>query len=146
MFSVFQTCCNLAVAFFSLNLGTFNAADAGGNAGPADSSTSVPTESCTCCTLSSVYCLRLYACTHMQPDEYAAAIQLHAHKLRAHTNTRTHACAPHSYQGKAMGCVISARSVFKWENGVSSPEDFHTLTISKIAPGWEAIYPPRYWF
>lgn len=89
MFSVFQTCCNLAVAFFPLNLGTFNAADAGGNAAPADSSTSAPTESCTCCTLSSVYCLRLRTCTHMQPDEYAGATQ-HTDS----THTRTHACAP----------------------------------------------------
>ena len=42
---------------FSVNLWGFNAADAGGYAALTDSSKSVPTESYTCCTLSSVYCL-----------------------------------------------------------------------------------------
>lgn len=55
---------------FSVNLRGCNAADAGGNAVPTDSSKSAPTDSYTCYALSSVYCFLIFAKTHIgNPNE-----------------------------------------------------------------------------
>lgn len=55
---------------FSVNLRGCNAADAGGNAVPTDSSKSAPTDSNTCYALSSVYCFLIFAKTHIgNPNE-----------------------------------------------------------------------------
>lgn len=73
--AAFPTQSNLVGAFFfSLNLWGFCAADAGGYAAHADSSKSAPTESDTCCLLSSIYSFLsffLFRKMHInrQPDE-----------------------------------------------------------------------------